>query len=347
MDSGSNYTVFDTSLAPLLGGDIEQRSVQTPAGLKEFQFVRPTSAAVGRLPLFKDSPILLHDLAQHREASGLDIRGCLGMDFLSRHVVRLDFDRGRFSLLKSAGQEAGQRLPLKMEGGRAWVEAGLMGTASPEWFLIDTGHVGLDSGRLRPELIRQLEQAAKLRPVGVRNVETAGGRMEVNQGFVESVKLGEFEHKEMLFTSTRDCSAFSLEFCARYVATFDFPGGAVYLQPSSRHASKDQVGGSGLGILRREGKTVVEGIREGSPAAKADLLKRDELLSIDGRKAQDGSIVSLGRLLCGSGRTVRVKIRRSGQVREMNIRLDTSWRFQAAQRCEEEAGYLGAIPRNK
>src|SRR5262245_1784866 len=267
VDTGSTYTVFDTSLASLLGEEIERRSVLTPAGLREFQVAKPKAAKVGRLPAFTDSPVLLVDLAQHREASGLDMRGCLGMDFLSRHVVRIDFDRGRFSLLKSAGQVAGRRLPLMMEGGRAWVEVDMTGTTSSERFLIDTGHVGLDSGRLRPELIRQLEQAGKLRPVGVRTVETAGDRMEVKQGFVEWLKLGEFEHKGMLFTSTRDCNAFSLEFCARYVATFDFPGGAVYLQPSRRHASEDQVGGSGLAILRREGKMVIEGVREGSPAA--------------------------------------------------------------------------------
>ena len=332
VDSGAASTVFDTSLAPLLGEEIGRRSVQTPAGLREFQVAKPKAATVGRLPLCTDSPVLLLDLAQHREASGLDIRGCLGMDFLSRHVVRLDFDRGRFSLLRSAGQEAGRRLPLKMEGGRAWVEAGVTGTASPEWFLIDTGHVGLDSGRLHPELIRRLEQAGKLRPVGARTVETAGGRMEVKQGFVEGLKLGEFEHKGMLFTSTRDCNALSLEFCARYLATFDFPGGAVYLRPSSRHASEDQVGGSGLGILRRGGKTVVEGVRDGSPAAKAGLLKGDELLSIDGRKAHEGSIVALGRLLCGGGRTVRVVIRRGEEVREVALTLDISWRSAAGQR---------------
>ncbi len=327
VDSGSTFTVFDTSLVSLLGDEVERKTILTPAGQKEFQLARPKAASVGRLPLGKDSSVVLHDLTRLREASGLDIRGYLGMDFLSRHVVRIDFDRGRLTFLRSAGDGAGQRLPLRLEGGRAWVEARLAGAPSPEWFLLDTGHVGLDSGRLRPELISQLERAGKLRVVGVTKVETAGGRMEVKQGFLEALNLGQFEHKNLLFASTRDCNAFSLEFCARYVATFDFPGRAVYLRESSRHASPDQVGATGLALIRRGGKTLVEGVREGSPAAKAGLLKGDELLSLAGRNAREGCIVALGRLLCGSGRTVRVVIRRGEEIRDVSLNLDTAWRM--------------------
>ena len=170
---------------------------------------------MGRLRWCNDSAVMLHDLSSLREALGLDIRGYLGMDFLSQYVVDLDFDQGRMTLLRSAGQSAGQRLPLKMEGGRPWVEASVLGVDHPEWFLLDTGHIGLDSGRLRPELIRQLDDSSKLRaPVAASEVETGGGRMEVKQGFLECLKIGDFEHKGLLVSNTLDCNALSLGFYA-------------------------------------------------------------------------------------------------------------------------------------
>ena len=61
VDTGSTYTVFDTSLAPLLGEEIERRSVLTPAGLSEFQVAKPKAASVGRFPACTDSPVLLVD----------------------------------------------------------------------------------------------------------------------------------------------------------------------------------------------------------------------------------------------------------------------------------------------
>ena len=118
-----------------------------------------------------------------------------------------------------------------------------------EWFLLDTGHIGLDSGRLRPELIRQLSEAGKMRPVAASQVETGGGRMEIRQGFLDCLRIGGFEHKGLLVSNTQDCNAVGLGFCARYRITLDFPTGVVYLQ-ASRHAIEDQPGGSGLGILR-------------------------------------------------------------------------------------------------
>src|SRR4029077_17024615 len=52
-----------------------------------------------------------------RDSTGYDIRGALGMEFLSQRVVRIDFDAGRLHILKSAVNVSGQAIPLEFETG--------------------------------------------------------------------------------------------------------------------------------------------------------------------------------------------------------------------------------------
>ena len=325
VDSGTSFTVVDSSLSALLEADSECRLILTPAGPKAFPSARIKAASLGKLPVCPNTPVLVQDLSSLREALGLDVYGCLGMDFLSQYVVRIDFDQGRLSLLRSASHSEGERLSLQMAGGRPWLEARVAGVDKPEQFLIDTGDIGLGSGRLRPALIRRLDELGNLRPVAVSVSETGGGRMKTKQGFLDSMKIGPFQHKGLLFGSTLDGNALGLGFLARYNVTFDFPGGALYLQANSRHAGEDQAGGSGLGFVRRRDKTVVIIVQKGSPAARAGIREGDELLFVGERNAGESCILALGRLLSGSGRTVRLVIRRGEEVHEVALTLDGNW----------------------
>jgi hypothetical protein len=326
VDTASSHSVFDTSLRPCLCNPVKAQHILTPAGLKQFAFAIPPDTFVGRLPLCKTAPVLVHDLQRLRETAGLDIKGFLGMDFLSQYVVRIDFDRGRLALLRAVGRDAGHPLAIKRVQGTPRVEADVMGAGPAVWFLIDTADFGSDSGRLTEGTFGLLKDFGKLTPAGESRAETGGGVMEVKQGRLECIKIGPFEHRGLCFGTTKDTEALGLGFWARYTVTFDFPANTMYLRANMRHGSADVVGGSGLGMVRREGRTFVECIADGSPAAKAGIRKGDEIVSIEGKKASEGSLLVLGRLLCGEGRTVRLVVRQGREVRKVPLRLETSWR---------------------
>lgn len=143
VDTGASFTLFDVSLRPHLAKDVEVKTLLTPTGPRQLTFASAPAASVGRLPLCKGSPVLLHDLTQIREAVGIDIRGFLGIDFLANYVVKIDFERGRLTLSRSPGRDAGQRLPLLMRAQRPWLEVNVMGAGPAEMVLVDTA----DSGR--------------------------------------------------------------------------------------------------------------------------------------------------------------------------------------------------------
>src|SRR5262249_55125663 len=159
--------------------------------------------------------------------------------FLAKYALRLDFDRGRLTLLRSAGRDAGQPVPLKLERGTAWVEVKLLEESPPWRFLVNTGAIGTGSGLLGTDTFYSLEQVGKLRREGGTIAETAGGRVEGRQGRLQTLKLGPFEHRDLCFTAAPGSAVLSLSFWARYTATFDFPARVVYLQKSSRHDSVD------------------------------------------------------------------------------------------------------------
>jgi hypothetical protein len=209
------------------------------------------------------------------------------------------------------------------------VEVGVMGAGPPESFAIDTGMAGISSGALAASTYDLLEQLGRLHTAARTKAETLGGRLESRAGRVGRLRLGPFEHRDLRFVIHPEHSVLGLQFLGRYRATLDFPGGVMYLRESSRFQRPDAEGGAGIALLRLQGRTVVESTAEGSPASKVGIRKGDDILAIDGRTAEGSSILALGRLLCGDGRTVRIVIRRDGEVREVAVRLDTAWRTRS------------------
>ena len=90
------------------------------------------------------------DMSGLREVSGSPVEGILGMDFLGRQVVHIDFDQGLLLFLKSAPKTTGGRVQILWEPGGSppLVEAEL-GASESVRFAVDTGYISLHSGILR------------------------------------------------------------------------------------------------------------------------------------------------------------------------------------------------------
>src|SRR5262249_22924312 len=146
----------------------------------------------------------------------------LGMDFFARYIVRIDFDRGRLALIRSADRRAGHPVPLKMERGMPFVEVALLETGPNFCFLVDLGVIGV-SGGLGADTFELLQRFDRLTRVGENEIETAGGRMETKEGRLRSLTIGRFSHRDLYFSTTRADDSLGLNFWTRYTATFDFP----------------------------------------------------------------------------------------------------------------------------
>jgi hypothetical protein len=236
------------------------------------------------LKLPTDSPVACVDLRGFREASGHEVFGIIGMNFLGRHVFRLDPDRGELVFLSSVENDPGTRLPISIEKNTPQVEAVILGMGRPEQFLVDTGLSGYSSGTLTWTTCNVLSKAGRIRTTAEAMTDSASGRNLERLMRVESMTIGTNRHKNLLFGEGRS-NVLGLNYWLRYIVTFDFPNKALYLKRGRRFDQPDLLDFSGLHIYRAGGKTLVLSVEPGSPAASAGLSPHDVIVKVGSEDA--------------------------------------------------------------
>lgn len=321
LDTGTSAGVFDSSLAPLLGEPISVQELHTSDGVSRVPLFRSPDAKLGGLSLQTGSPVVTTDLRRMREGLGLEIYGCIGMDFLGGHVFRVDPDRGEVVFLRGPGTDPGRRLAVTLEDKLPYVRVQLAGLADPQSFLVGTGCVpGGGTGLMRADTFDALAKQGRVRPIDTVLAESLSASALRRRGRVADTELAGHRHSDLIF-STSQRNILGINYWARYVATFDFPGGAIYLKKSSRFDQPDTHDLSGLTVVRVGGRTVVVAVDDGTPAARAGIRPDDVILKVNGTNAGDVALAVLRRLLAEKGAKVTVLLTRGGEERKATLTL--------------------------
>ncbi len=321
VDTGSVLTVYDKSLLPGRPGHVT--SVETTTGVKDIDLYDAPDARIGGLSLRGGPHVLGSDLTMLRYVSGHDIRGVIGMDFLDRHVVRIDFEAGILSVLDSPGREPGAPFRIWRQKEGPCVDVAVGGLDRPERFLIDTGSTYF--GNMKKAALEELAGRGKARRVGESFTEGLGGAEANGKWAVESLAVGPFRHRDVVLTQTRD-NLLGLGFFSAYVVTLDFPNNVLYLKRHGRPCQPNLVDRSGLHLLRVGGKTMVHSVDAGSPAAAGGVRANDVLASLDGESTDGVSMLTLRRRLCAEGKVVRMTFARGPETIEITTTLGWSGR---------------------
>jgi hypothetical protein len=262
------------------------------------------------------------DFRKIREISGHEVYGFLGMSFLARYVVHIDFDRGEVIFLRAVPRHAGQRLPIRMESGWPTLELTLPGPKGrrPHVFVLDTGACGFGSGDLRSDQFEQLVKEGKLLVVKKTLFESAAGSSTSRIGQLDMTELPGFRHRKLLFGEAQR-NLLGLNYLSRFIVTFDFPGRGLYLVKGERYGRPDLWDHSGLHVFRPKGQTAIHSIDPGSAGAAVGLKAGDVLLTVDGRPTDRMTLHALRQLLCAEGRTIRLTVRRGGQELAVTLKL--------------------------
>jgi hypothetical protein len=213
-----------------------------------------------------------------------------------------------------------------------------------ERFLVDTGCIGNDSGDVGAVLFDKLLANGMIQPAGHCYTETLTRTTNEQQGRVGETSVVGLARPQLLLKKSK-LNVLGLNYWSRFVVTFDFPAGVMYLKKSSRFDQPDLQDLSGLHLLRRHGRMVVHSVEEGSPAALAGLKSRDEILTVDGTKAEDVSLFHLRQTLCVEGANVAFLASRGGKQREVHFTL-RDWQQNTATTAEtnpERPGWIGRL----
>lgn len=321
LDTGSSNGVFDSSLAPLLGDPIATQDLRTTDGVTRVPAFRSPDAKLGGLSLRTGEPVVAADLRGLREGLGMEVYGLVGMDFLGRNVFRVDSDRGEVVFLRSPGADPGRRLAVTLENKVPHVRVQLSGLAEPQSFLVDTGCApGGGTGLMRADAFDALGGRGRLSPIDTALATSLASQSVRRRGRVAEVELGGHRHSGLIF-STSQMNVLGVNYWSRYVATFDFVGGAVYLKKSSRFDQPDTHDLSGLSVVRVGGRTVVVAVDDGTPAARAGIRIQDVILKVNGTNAGYMTLTAVRRLLAVKGAKVTLVLTRGGEERAMSVTL--------------------------
>jgi hypothetical protein len=319
VDTGTTLNLYDASLP--LGKPKAEDTADGGDGPVTVPLFDPPDARVGCLSLRSPEPVCGLNLRQLREASGQDIYGILGMSFLHRHVVRIDFDAGKLAFLTGAGPDPGVAVPLTLSRiGAPLVSAEVAGWGR-EKFTVDTGWSGEGSGSLRRDLFRSLLQKEDLKVVGREgSLSTTGPGRWCRLGQPKGVAVGPFQVPGPVL-GEGDTSRLGLGYLLRYTVTFDFPKKVMYMKKGKRFGGPERCNKTGLHLTRSGGEAVVLAVDEGTPAEASGLLKGDVVLSLVGKAADRLTLWELSSLLYTSGKEVRIQVQRGDKQIEATLHL--------------------------
>lgn len=280
LKTGTSRTVYAPALRPALGKEILSKRMRMLDREAAVSFCRPPDAKVGHLDLPKKTAVVCMELGRFGEFVGQEISGFLGMDFLSKHVFRIDFDRGEVTFLSAVDADAGERLTVFFTDDLPHVMVEIPGLPGLERFAVDTGAVGSTSGDLRRDAFAALVEQGIVKTEGEALAVTPGGAGKDRIGRVESIALGGFHHEKLVFCES-DKNCLRLNYLSRFVVTFDFANRAIYLKKGRQYNRAEVRDLSGLLVLRRNGQTFVHSVKQGSLAERAGVQPQDVLLRID------------------------------------------------------------------
>jgi predicted aspartyl protease len=330
VDTGAGSTVLGADTAAELGLEsLGTFNGQGVSGSQELMLIRLPEMVVGGIALENQQVIAMDFSELGKRLPGMS--GLLGMDFLNRFVVKFDYVKGEMEVFDRESfvyEGKGERIPI--DGG---INVAMTFDGHEGKFHIDTGAGGLS---IHSPFVRKLRLLPNPDALPSSSSVSGVGTVELTiyRALAHSVRIGSFELRDVPVELTAiETGSFANEatmgnvgavIWRRFITWFDFTGGWLILEPNSNFDEPFRMGRFGVGFKSEDGRYVVESVTTHSPGARLGLLRGDELIEIDGRRAADLTIDQLHLLFCAPKGTVRhMKIGRGdGRQEEIDALLD-------------------------
>lgn len=316
VDTGTSSSLWDQRIRRQFGPALGSYELDNPELPSLGVLVRVPAATLGGIKLAAESTGAVVDLDSFIEGSGFDLDGVMGIHFLRSQIVQVDFDAGKFRLLSVLPEKPGERYSIEYRPSGTPAVAANAGSLDSEWFMIDTGcTIGTEVSERVFSQLKSRGELCRIEPGRLGNAPITAGRLQ-------TLSLGPFAHRAVQVMSRKgSVSLLGLEHLSRYIATFDFPGRAMYLKKGMFYDKSERIDASGVWISKRDGAYVVDDVSHGGPAENVGIKIGDVILSVDGRDAIGYSLFQLRQLLKDAGNTISVGVRRGERQFEAKLAL--------------------------
>jgi hypothetical protein len=315
-------SVFDISLKHELGDAKGITRTGTGGSVTiDIQLFDTPEAFLGPLNLRDSGKVICLDHRMFSLISGREISGALGMNFLKKYVIQIDFDRGRILFIQptdSPNPNWGEEYLITYGSqGLPYIKGTIVNSINVI-FLIDTG---LNySGDLETKIFKNLKE--RVTKLSKDLVQVAGETIQEMSFRTDNLSIGSLKYQGLIL-NVSNSSRLGLQFLSRHIVTFDFPNSKVYFKKGRNFKKADEADMSGLHLLRTSKGTIVHSIDKDSPAKKAGIRANDVILSVQNKDANKYDIWELRRLLMFKNRhEITMVIERGNYIREVSFLLE-------------------------
>lgn len=321
LDTGCSHMVFDTSFKHELGDAKRiERALTSGSPIMAEVFDAP-EAFLGPLNIQDCGEVTCIDLEMASSVLGRRINGFIGMNFLRKYIVQIDFDKGSLSFLQPPQKQNsrwGNELSISYNPlGIPQITANILDGIKVD-FVIDTA--GNSTGGLNSNIFKQILSEKEIKTSEIL-LATASGVIRSREARISNLSVESFEYQDLIF-GEGNWSYLGLSFLSRHIVTFDFPNSRMYLKKGKEFKKIDETDMSGLHLLRISDKTTVYSVDEGSPAQKAGIRANDIILKVGNKDANTYDMWELRRLLMsGDKHKIMMTTKRGDDVKALSFLL--------------------------
>jgi len=261
---------------------------------------------------------------------GMEIDGIIGHSFLSRYLVKVDFDSLKISVfspgyisypphgfLLHPSFQGLPTVPLTIKDSRKITSHYFFDTGAGLCLLLST-HFNEDSAIL----------LKRRKPVEIE-VQGMGGKKRMRLSLVKELQVGTYKFKKVptyLFEDEYNVLAYPQrtgligdDILRHFNLIINYQQKEIYLTPNSHFNDPFDYSYTGLTLYRLDGQVFIDDIVKGSPADKAGLKNGDLVMSIDNNFSGDLEVYK--DLLQKTGYRINIIVMRENKPLIISLRV--------------------------
>jgi predicted aspartyl protease len=321
IDTGASMTILDRRFENRLGKRRDDaRPVQTPTGIISMaSYDSPVMKIVtGDTEMdLSVAAVGIADLRIFLTATDQPIAGFIGMDFLKKHVLRVNIDEGYAALVHAPRDTPAEMKHISFDKLNLPTVRLRISDDQFHEFPLDTGNCNQCLSLGLP-LFRKLKQKGRIIADGGSVVVGAAGFANAQPGFLDHAEMGNIVLRNVVVSSGQ-LNLIGLQFLERFEVEFDFPNRKAYFRPGKRLQNPPRKNLSHFGVKIVDDKLVVIGCR--GIAEDAGIRVDDVLVRINGRPAREMTISAFRRLQCIDDTKLNLQFERLGESFDISLKL--------------------------
>lgn len=331
LDTGSGGISLDSTTAAYFGikPKASNRTIRGIGGIKNVSFLYNQKLHFNDL-VIDSLDFHINDYEVLTSVYGEKIDGIIGYSFLSRYIIKLDYD----SSVMEIWTQGSMKYPrggylLRPHITTLPVHSARVKDAETvtSRFLYDLG-AGLCL-MLSTDFVKDSNLLHRKRKLYVKQAEGLGGKIDMNITVVKEFKLGPYKFKNVpvyVFDDTYNITSYPYlgglignDLLRRFNTILNYEKRQFYLVPNKFYNEPFDYAYSGMELYLVDGEVMIGDVAKGSPAEKAGIKEGDIIIGVN--KVLNGSLQQMKDAVNKTGDKVRLLIRRDFELMQFDFKV--------------------------